>query len=126
MQVAALCSVFALSASLIFILFEKLFYNKMCKLLIFKVQELMGALFDNISSEKFLIELLKETKLQNHCLVELLQNLPDSFNKSLYNSVSKTLVPYLENMLYGINTLNKTIKTTAKAANSGDAVDKLF
>jgi len=36
------------------------------------------------------------------------------------------LVPYLENMLYGINTLNKTIKTTAKAANSGDAVDKLF
>ena len=98
----------------------------MCKLLIFKVQELMGALFDNISSEKFLIELLKETKLQNHCLVELLQNLPDSFNKSLYNSVSKTLVPYLENMLYGINTLNKTIKTTAKAANSGDAVDKLF
>ena len=126
MQVAALCSVFAVSASLIFILFEKLFYNKMCKLLIFKVQELMGALFDNISSEKFLIELLKETKLQNHCLVELLQNLPDSFNKSLYNSVSKTLVPYLENMLYGINTLNKTIKTTAKAANSGDAVDKLF
>lgn len=126
MQIAALCSVLAVSASLIFILFEKIYYNKMCKIQLLKAQELIGALFDNISSEKFLIELLRETKIQNHSLVELLQNLPEHFNKSLYNSVSKTLVPYLENLLYGINTLNKTIKTSAKNNNSGDVVDKLF
>ncbi len=51
MQIAALCSVLAVSASLIFMFFEKLYYNKMCRVPMQKVQELLYGLFDNISSE---------------------------------------------------------------------------
>ena len=105
---------------------ERLLYNIKCKTPLNEIQNHLYKIFDSVTSEKFLIELLRETKIQNHSLVELLQNLPEHFNKSLYNSVSKTLVPYLENLLYGINTLNKTIKTSAKNNNSGDVVDKLF
>jgi len=131
MQIAALCSVLAVSASLIYLLFEKVYYNKMCKQPLNMSQELLYGLFDNISSEKFLIELLKETKVQNGNLTNLMTTLPEQFKDSLENSVSKAITPYLENMLYGINTMNESIKklqipNISNGDNGGDVVDKLF
>lgn len=127
MQIAALCSVLAVGASLIFMLFEKLYYNKMCKKTLLAVQESMYSLFDNISSEKFLIELLKETKIQNSNLTGLLTSLPNQFKDALDQSISKAIVPYMENLLFGVNNLKdalKDIKKTQKS--SGDVVDDLF
>lgn len=129
MQIAALCSVLAVSASLIYLLCEKVYYNKMCKQPLNTAQELLYGLFDNISSEKFLIELLKETKVQNGNLTNLMTTLPEQFKESLENSVSKAITPYLENMLYGINTMNESIKKIQIPNIGGDntdMVDKLF
>ncbi len=131
MQIAALCSVLAVSASLIFMFFEKLYYNKMCRVPMQKVQELLYGLFDNISSEKFLIELLKETKIQNSNLTILLNKLPEQFKVALDSSVSKSLIPYMENLLFGINNLNDSIKkinlpVKLNGGSDGDVVDKLF
>ncbi len=131
MQIAALCSVLAVSASLIFMFFEKLYYNKMCRVPMQRVQELLYGLFDNISSEKFLIELLKETKIQNSNLTVLLNKLPEQFKVALDSSVSKSLIPYMENLLFGINNLNDSIKkislpTRNNGGSDGDVVDKLF
>ncbi len=130
MQIAALCSVLAVSASLIYLLCEKVYYNKMCKQPLNKAQELLYGLFDNISSEKFLIELLKETKVQNGNLTNLMTTLPEQFKDSLENSVAKAITPYLENMLYGINTMNESIKKiqipNVGKKNDGDVVDNLF
>ena len=79
--------------------------------------------------EKFLIELLKETKVQNSNLTGLLTVLPNQFKASLENSIARSVKPYLENLLYGINTMNesiKNIKLEVKSDNSNDDVDKLF
>jgi len=62
MQVAALVSVFAVGSSLVFLTFEKLAYSVLCKSVLEKIEIVIGHLFDNVSSEKFLFELLKETK----------------------------------------------------------------
>ena len=129
MKIAALCSVLAVSFSLIYILVEKLAFQKMCQQPLNRVQELLYGLFDNISSEKFLIELLKETKVQNSNLTGLLTVLPNQFKASLENSIARSVKPYLENLLYGINTMNesiKNIKLEVKSDNSNDDVDKLF
>ena len=99
----------------------------MCKQPLLVVQEAMYSLFDNISSEKFLIELLKETKIQNSNLTGLLTSLPNQFKDALDQSLSKAIVPYMENLLFGVNNLKaalKEIKTQPK--NSGDVVDDLF
>lgn len=128
MKIAALCSVLAVSFSLIYILVEKLAFQKMCQQPLNQVQELLYGLFDNISSEKFLIELLKETKVQNSNLTGLLAALPNQFRASLENSVSKAIKPYLENLLYGINTMNESIKNIkiTTGGSESDDVDKLF
>lgn len=130
MQVAALCSVLAVSASLIFMFFEKIYYNMMCRVPMLRVQELLYGLFDNISSEKFLIELLKETKIQNSNLTGLLNKLPEQFRVALDSSVAKSIVPYMENLLFGINNLNDSIQKLKiqdkHTGSDGDVVDKLF
>ena len=62
MQTAALVSVIAVGSSLVFLMFERIMFHKLCKTVLSKCEACMSALFDNISSEKFLLELLKETK----------------------------------------------------------------
>ena len=55
--------------------------------------------------------------------------LPEQFKDSLENSVAKAITPYLENMLYGINTMNESIKKIQipnVGKNDGDVVDNLF
>ena len=129
MQIAALCSVLAVSFSLIFILTEKLSYNRFCRVPLAEVQELLYSLFDNISSEKFLIELLKETKVQNSNLTGLMNTLPEQFRIALENSITKAITPYLENLLFGLNNVNdsvKNIKISVPGSQEEDVVDKLF
>lgn len=126
MQVAALVSVFAVASSLIFMSFEKLLYNKFCQTPLAMCQDRMAKLFDNISSEKFLLELLKETKIQNNSVSNLIGELPEDFKVALNAGIASNLVPYLENLIYGVNQLNKQIKESAKAAGKSDDVDELF
>lgn len=125
MQVAALVSVLAVGSSIIFLMIERLLYNTKCKLPLNEVQETLYKLFDNISSEKFLIELLKETKIQNNTTTNLLSALPSQFKDSFDKSLANILVPYLDNLVFGINKLQEKM-TKEQKKNAPDIVDGLF
>lgn len=126
MQAAALVSVIAVGASLIFLLLEKMFYHFMCKMPLKKIQTLVGELFASISSEKFLYELLRESKIQNNSSANLISSIPVEFKNAFNESVITNLVPYLENIIYGLNQLNKEIKTLSVQKSDSDEVDNLF
>ena len=85
----------------------------------------MGNLFASITSEKFLYELLRETKIQNNNSSNLIDGMPDQFKTAFDSSVATNLVPYLENLIFGLNQLNKQLKENAKLSKSDD-VDELF
>lgn len=124
MQVAALVSVFAVGACLIFTVIDKLLYARLIAAPLAKVEDLIGKLFDNISSEKFLFELLRETKIQNNSISNLIFAMPNQFKVALNSGIASNLVPYLENLIFGINQMNKQLKENAKSG--GDGVDDLF
>ena len=124
MQVAAMVSVFAVAACLIFTIMEKVLFNMLCQKPAHKAMDLMGKLFDNISSEKFLFELLRETKIQNNSVSNLVATMPNQFKLALNTGIASNLVPYLENLIFGLNQMNKQLKESAKSG--GDAVDDLF
>jgi len=124
MQIAASVSVLAVSASILFLFVERFSWNTMCKIPLLEIQEELNILFENISSEKFLIELLKETKIQNNNTKNLLSVMPMQFKTALDKSLSTILVPYLENLIFGINKLQE--KADINAKKSGDIVDDLF
>lgn len=121
-QIAALCSVFAVGFSLLFMLFEKILYNKMCKKYYLLIQQEFVRLFDVVTSEKFLIDLVKEYKLQGKSSEKILKELPENFAQAVTNSLNETTTPYLENILYSLNKLNELLGKN----NGGDVVDKLF
>ncbi len=125
MQTAALVSVIAVGSSLLFLLFERFAFQSLCKKPLSQCEDLMGKLFDNISSEKFLLELLKETKIQNNSISNLITAMPNHFKVALNAGIASNLVPYLENLIFGINQVNKNMKEVAKHS-GGDDVDDLF
>lgn len=125
MQTAALVSVIAVGSSLIFLMFERITFQQLCKNPLSKCEDLMGKLFDNISSEKFLLELLKETKIQNNSVSNLITAMPQQFKAALNSGIASNLVPYLENLIFGLNEVNKSMKEVAKKG-KGDDVDDLF
>lgn len=125
MQTAALVSVIAVGSSLIFLLCEKILYQRLCNNPLLKCENLLGRLFDNISSEKFLLELLKETKIQNNSLSNIITSLPEHFKVALNSGIASNLVPYLENIIFGMNQVNKGINEIAKNKTIDD-VDELF
>ena len=86
----------------------------------------LGKLFDNISSEKFLLELLKETKIQNNSISNLISAIPQQFKVALNSGIASNLVPYLENLIFGLNEVNKSMKEVAKNGGKSDDVDGLF
>ena len=126
MQIAALVSVIAVGSSLIFLIIEKILYGLMCAKPLGQVQDTIAHLFDNISSEKFLFELLRETKIQNNSVSNLIVAMPNHFKTALNTGIASNLVPYLENLIFGINQLNKQLKENAKASGGADAVDDVF
>lgn len=121
-QIAALCSVFAVGFSLLFMLIEKNLYNRMCKKYYLAIQKELIRIFDVVTSEKFLIALVSETRNQNSRNEKMLQTLPVTFGEAIAASLNKTTVPYMENILYSLNKLNETLGKN----NGGDIVDKLF
>lgn len=126
MQTAALVSVIAVASSLIYLMIERLLYNKVCKDRLNKIQEIMGALFASISSEKFLYELLRESKIQNNASANILNSMPEEFKSALNESVSSNLVPYLENLIFGLNQVTKQMKDNTTVQSKTDIVDDLF
>lgn len=125
MQTAALVSVIAVGSSLIFLMFERISFQILCNKPLSICKDLMGKLFDNISSEKFLLELLKETKIQNYSIQDVITSMPEQFTTALNSGIATNLVPYLENLIFGINQVNKSMKEVAKHS-GGDDVDDLF
>ena len=126
MQTAALVSVIAVGSSLLFLFFERITGQILCKKPLAKCEDIFGKLFDNISSEKFLLELLKETKIQNNSISNLIATLPDHFKVALNSGIASNLVPYLENLIFGINQMNKNLKEAVKSGGKSDDVDDLF
>lgn len=126
MQTAALVSVIAVGSSLLFLMFERISFQLLCKRPLSMCEDIMGRLFDNISSEKFLLELLKETKIQNNSISNLITSMPQHFKVALNSGIASNLVPYLENLIFGVNQMNKNIKEFAKNGGKSDDVDDLF
>lgn len=126
MQSAALVSVIAVASSLTFLLFEKIFYSILCKSQLISIQNSISSLFESTSSEKFLYEMLKESKIQNNSAANLIGSLPNNFKEAFNESVITNLVPYLENIIFGINQLNKQLNEIKTQKASSDGVDELF
>ena len=93
MQTAALVSVIAVGSSLLFLMFERISFQLLCKRPLSICEDIMGRLFDNISSEKFLLELLKETKIQNNSISNLITSMPQHFKVALNSGIASNLVP---------------------------------
>ena len=121
-RIAALCSVFAVGFSLSFMFIERILYSMMCKKHYLETQREFIRLFDVVTSEKFLVDMVKEYKLQNVNTEKLFKTMPDSFSKSMTQCFNETAVPYLENILYSLNKLNEGLNK----GSGGDVVDKLF
>ncbi|MDR1168203.1 MAG: hypothetical protein LBK53_04845 [Heliobacteriaceae bacterium] len=120
MQIAALVSVIAVACSLIYIFIDKMSYSAWCLKPYGRSEELIGNLFDYVSSEKFLFELLKETKIQNNSVSNLVSAMPVEFKAALLSGIAGNVVPYLENVIFGVNQLNKNIKEVAKSSGGDD------
>ncbi len=126
MQAAAFVSVVAVSSSLIYLLVEKSLFQQLCRKPLAKIQNMIGELFASISSEKFLYEILRESKIQNNSAANIIGTMPKQFKNAFNETMAANLVPYLENMIFGLNQLNKQMKEVAKGAKGGDEVDGLF
>ncbi len=122
-QIAALCSVFAVGYSLLFMFIERILYNSKCKKYYLLIQKEFIRLFDVCTSEQFLLDLVKESKIQNVNNEKILKSLPEDFAKSVSKSLGEITTPYLENILYSLNKLNESID---KNGGNSDMVDKLF
>ncbi len=122
-QVAALCSVFAVGYSLMFMFIERIVYNEKCKKYYVLIQKELIRLFDVCTSEQFLLDLVKESKMQGMNNEKFLQSLPEDFAKATAKSLSEITTPYLENILYSLNKLNESVN---KGGGGSDVVDKLF
>jgi len=123
MQLAAMCSVLAVAGSLVYILVEKLSYSALCEKPLRTLQMNFCKLFDVVASEKFLIDLLKESKVQNHSNSVMLSYIPEGIYKSIDKVMTKTMTPYLEHLVFGINKLTDTL---IKAQKKTDSIDNLF
>ena len=115
MQVAALVSVMAMSSMLIYVVTEKISWESMVVRHLHKTEKAFSTLFDSISTEKFMLELLRETKIHNNSLGNMITGMPEDMRKALVAGLAGNIVPYLENVIFGVNQLNKSIKDSAKA-----------
>lgn len=125
MQIAALCSVFAVGESLLFLMLERLMYNIKCKAPLNEIQNHLYKIFDSVTSEKFLIELLKTTKIQNHALTSSMRILSKNFKESFDKSLASILVPYLDSIVYNLDKIKEN-SPKALEKKALDSVDDLF
>lgn len=110
MKVAAMISVVAVGTSILFMVIERILYKNLCKTPLSAFQLEMNKLFDSITSEKFLVELLRESKLQNNTLNLALNAMPMQMKAAFDKSFKENLVPYLDNLIFSVNKLQENIK----------------
>lgn len=122
MKVAAMISVVAVGTSIVFMIIERLLYKNMCKAPLNDFQLELNKLFDNITSEKFLIELLRESKMQNASMNQLFSTLPEQMKASFDRSLKESLVPYLDNLIFSVNKLQSNIEKKS----GSNFIDDLF
>lgn len=107
LKVAAVVSVLAVSGALLFTLIERIYYNKLCIQPLNQVIREFNRLFERITSEKFLVMLLRENKAQNVELINEIKKINTSINSNISSQVNQ-IEPYLENIIYGLNKLRVT------------------
>ena len=110
MKIAAMISVVAVGTSIIFMIIERILYKNMCKTPLNAFRLEMNKLFDSITSEKFLVDLLRESKLQNSALNQAFNTLPVQMKEAFDKSFKESLVPYLDNLIFSVNKLQENIK----------------
>ncbi len=112
-EIAAMISILAIGSALSFIIIERIGYYFLCKQPLNNLQIEVNRLFDKISAEKFLIDLIKETKNQNNALNLYIKDMPGYFKSAMDHSMKAHLAPYLENIVFGLNQqkdfLNKNV-----------------
>ncbi|MCD8378363.1 MAG: hypothetical protein LUB59_06210 [Candidatus Gastranaerophilales bacterium] len=123
MQIAAMCSVLAVGSCLVFTIIDKMSSSLLLMPACGKVQQKLASLFNVISTEAFLIDLLKTSKIQNHENGAILKAIPKSFASSIQKDLANVIMPYLDSLIFGVNTLNDTM---AKKSESGDELGGLF
>ena len=123
MQIAAICSVLAVGSCLIFTVTDRIVSAIILMSANSKVQEKLTSLFNVITTESFMIDLLKTSKIQNHENGTILKSLPKSFATTIQKDLANVIMPYLESIIYGVNTLNDTM---SKKNDSGDELGGLF
>ena len=55
-----------------------------------------------------------------------MSDIPVQFKTAFNTSMATNLVPYLENLIFGLNQLNKQLKESLKEKKNSDVVDELF
>ena len=123
-QLAAICSVLAVGCSLFFMALEKIMYNTLCRSKVLYLQTQLGALFDIGTSERFLLDILKETKYKSGNEAVLANVLPEAMSNVLNKNITEGVLPYLENIVYSLNKLQEAI--AGKNKGNSDIIDKLF
>jgi len=103
LEIAAVISILAIGSALCFIMIERITYHFLCKLPLSKLQLEINRLFDKITPEKFLFELIKESKKQNNIINNHITNLPQNIKGAFDSSIKSNLTPYLENLVFGLN-----------------------
>ncbi len=109
MKVAAMISVVAVGSSILFMVVERILYKNLCATPLSAFQLELNKLFDNITSEKFLVELLRESKLQNAALNQAFDGLPLQMKMAFDKSFKESLVPYLDNLIFSVNKLQENL-----------------
>lgn len=123
MQIAAICSVLAVGSCLTFTLIDKFLTAMVLMRANSKVQHKLASLFNVITTESFMIDLLKTSKIQNHENGTILKSIPRSFANTIQKDLANVIMPYLDSLIFGVNTLNDTM---SKKSDSGDELGGLF
>ncbi len=123
-QLAAICSVLAVGCSLFFMALEKIMYNILCRSKVIQIQTQLGSLFDVGTSERFLLDLLKEAKNKSGSETLMANTLPEAMGRVLSKNITEGILPYLENIVYSLNKLHEA--AAGKNKGSTDIIDKLF
>lgn len=123
MQVAAICSVLAVGSCLTFTMINKLMNSLLLVSACGRVQGKLGSLFGITTTEAFLVDLLKTSKIQNHDNGTILKSIPKAFATTIQKDLANVIMPYLDSLIYGVNTLNDTM---SKKSEGGDELGGLF
>lgn len=123
MQIAAICSVLAVGSCLTFTITDKLVTALVVMSSCHKVQGKLASLFNVVTTESFLIDLLKTSKIQNHENGAILKSIPRSFATTIQKDLANVIMPYLDSLIFGVNTLNDTM---SKKSEGGDELGGLF